>query len=106
MKESLLIATALSYDGENPPEVSATGDGVTAQEIIKIAQDHNVPIYENPQLAALLSTLELGDEIPELLYYAIAEVIALVYIVQGKFPSDWLPAENDQPLQKHSEDAI
>ena len=38
-------------------------------------------------LAALLSELELGEEIPPLLYRVVAEVIAYAYIISGKVPA-------------------
>jgi len=81
-----LRAIALEYDGENAPTVTATGEGAIAEEIIRVAQEHGVPLREDVMLAALLSELELGEEIPPLLYRVIAEVIAYAYIVSGKMP--------------------
>jgi len=81
-----LRAIALQYDGENAPTVTATGEGAIAEEIIRVAQEHGVPLREDVILAALLSELELGEEIPPLLYRVIAEVIAYAYIVSGKMP--------------------
>jgi len=81
-----LRAIALEYDGENAPTVTATGEGTIAEEIIRVAQEHGVPLREDVMLAALLSELELGEEIPPLLYRVIAEVIAYAYIVSGKMP--------------------
>jgi flagellar biosynthesis protein len=81
-----LKAIALQYDGENAPIVTASGEGDIAEEIIRIAKEHGVPLREDMMLAALLSELELGEEIPPLLYRVIAEVIAYAYIVSGKVP--------------------
>lgn len=81
-----LKAIALQYDGENAPIVTASGEGVIAEEIIRIAKEHGVPLREDMMLAALLSELELGEEIPPLLYRVVAEVIAYAYIVSGKVP--------------------
>ena len=80
------VAVALHYDGENAPKVTAKGYGELAQEIINIAHEHNIPLQENSELVFLLSKLELGDEIPEALYIAIAEIIAFAYYLQGKLP--------------------
>ncbi|KAF0193075.1 MAG: flagellar biosynthesis protein [Gammaproteobacteria bacterium] len=77
-------AVALKYDGSNAPRVTATGLDELADQIIEIARAHNIPLHEDPGLAFLLSQLELGDEIPEQLYFVIAEVIAFAYIVSGK----------------------
>jgi flagellar biosynthesis protein len=46
-----------------------------------------VPIYENAELSQWLSTLELGDEIPQALYITIAEILAFVYKLEGKKPN-------------------
>jgi flagellar biosynthesis protein len=81
-----LRAVALKYDGENAPTVTASGEGKIAEEIIRIAHEHGVPLREDAMLAALLSELELGEEIPQTLYRVIAEVIAFAYMVSGKVP--------------------
>lgn len=81
-----LRAVALKYDGENAPTVTATGEGDIAEQIVKIAREHGVPLREDAMLAALLGELELGEEIPEVLYRVIAEVIAFAYMVSGKVP--------------------
>ncbi|GAB1266254.1 hypothetical protein NBRC116492_30640 [Aurantivibrio infirmus] len=79
-------AVALFYDGENAPTVSAKGDYSVAEEIIRVAQEHNVPICDNPELVDLLMNLELGDSIPESLYLSIAYIIAFAYKLDGKNP--------------------
>ena len=81
-----LKAIALQYDGENAPIVTASGEGDIAEEIIRIAKENGVPLQEDMMLAALLSELELGEEIPPLLYRVVAEVIAYAYIISGKVP--------------------
>ncbi|HAZ88533.1 MAG TPA: flagellar protein FhlB, partial [Marinobacter adhaerens] len=45
-------AVALKYDGEKAPTISATGTHELAEEIIRIAREHNVPLYENAELAS------------------------------------------------------
>jgi flagellar biosynthesis protein len=79
-------AIALSYDGVNAPSLSAKGDDELAEAILAIAQEHEVPIYENADLVRLLAKLELGDEIPEALYRTIAEIIAFAWYLKGKCP--------------------
>lgn len=80
------LAVALKYDGENAPKVTAKGTQEIAEQIIELAKKHNVPLSENKELVTLLSTLELGEEIPEILYLAVAEVIAFAYMLKGKVP--------------------
>lgn len=81
-----LRAIALKYDGDNAPTVTASGEGAIADEVIRIARQHGVPLRQDGMLAALLSELELGEEIPPMLYRVIAEVIAYAYLVSGKVP--------------------
>ena len=82
-------AVALTYDQVSAPKLSAKGEGDLAEQIIAIAREHGVPLYENAELTRVLAQLDLGDEIPELLYRTIAEIIAFAYVIQGKFPQGW-----------------
>lgn len=85
------IAVALHYDEQSAPRVTAKGRGDVAEHILAVAKAHNIPLEENPALVGVLSELELGTEIPEALYLAVAEVIAFAYMVRGRFPKDWTP---------------
>jgi len=66
------------------PFVVATGRGALARRLVELAAQHGVPVREDPDLAALLALVDLGDEIPAELYQAVAEVIAFVYRVNGE----------------------
>ncbi|MEH6504231.1 MAG: EscU/YscU/HrcU family type III secretion system export apparatus switch protein [Cycloclasticus sp.] len=83
------IAVALKYDGESAPTVTAKGRGDLALEIIELARENNVPLDTNPELVKLLSSIPLGDEIPEALYLAVAEVIAFAYLLSDKMPDNF-----------------
>ena len=89
-------AIALTYDGENAPTVSATGQDELAREMIRIAEENGVPLYEDPDLAALLSRLDLGESIPETLYRVIAEVLAYSFYLQGFTPDDFQDADRER----------
>jgi flagellar biosynthesis protein len=80
------LAIALKYDGENAPRLTAKGRGDLASRILALADEYAVPLHEDAELAALLSQIPLGDEIPEALYRAVAEVIAFAYLLSGKRP--------------------
>lgn len=82
-------AIALQYDGTKAPRVTAKGEGELANKIIELAQEWGIPLHEDPDLVMLLSRLELGEEIPEALYIAVAQVIAFAYVLTGKFPKDF-----------------
>jgi len=79
-------AIALQYDTVNAPKLTAKGNADLAEEIIRLAEQHGVPLYENSELVNILSKLDLGEEIPEVLYRVIAEIIAFAYHLQGKKP--------------------
>ena len=76
------FAVALKYDKEkmHAPRVIAKGQGYIAQQIRQIAIAAGVPILERKPLArALYKMVEVGQEIPEQFYSAVAEIIAYVY---------------------------
>jgi flagellar biosynthesis protein len=77
-------AVALHYSGKGAPRVVAKGGGAVAQKIIETAREHHVPLEEDPALAAALSRVELGREIPRELYIAVAHVLAFAWAVTGK----------------------
>jgi flagellar biosynthesis protein len=88
------VAIALSYDGRNTPRVTAKGEQQLAERIIEAAELAGVPLYPDPELAMVLSQIPLGEEIPDNLYKAIAEVIAFAYILAGKFPENFVPPDD------------
>ncbi|WP_323752111.1 EscU/YscU/HrcU family type III secretion system export apparatus switch protein [Marinobacter sp.] len=92
-------AVALKYDGKRAPIISATGTWELAEEIIRIAQENDVPLYENAELAGILARLSLNEEIPEELYRVIAEILAFAFHIRGKTPDDVGP-ETDTPANK------
>jgi flagellar biosynthesis protein len=79
-------AAALKYDpvGRDAPEVIAAGHGLVAEEIIRVAKAHNVPLHEDAQLVEALSRLDLTDSIPRELYAVVAEVLAFVFRVDAQ----------------------
>jgi flagellar biosynthesis protein len=79
------LAIALQYEkGSGAPRVVAKGKGTIGARIIEVARAHDVPIEENEVLAGALSNVELGDEIPEDLYKAVAEVLIFVLKLSGR----------------------
>lgn len=75
-------AVAIKYDdgAMRAPRVVAKGANEVAAKIREIANENRIPMLEAPALArALHRHTELGDEIPEALYIAVAEVLAYVF---------------------------
>lgn len=79
-------AAALKYDpvGNDAPEVVAAGQGLIAEEIVRVAKEHNVPLHEDAELVEALSRLELSESIPRELYAVVAEVLAYVFRVDAE----------------------
>lgn len=77
-------AVALFYDGETAPTITAKGTGDQAEEIMRLAEEHGVPLFDNPGLVEILAMLELGDAIPRELYVAMAHIIAFAYRLRGQ----------------------
>lgn len=81
------FAVAIKYDTEiaAAPVVLAKGEDFLAQKIKEIAKENQVEIVENKPLARMLYyNVEIGEQVPPELYQAVAEVLAMVYHMQGK----------------------
>jgi flagellar biosynthetic protein FlhB len=80
-------AVALKYDAKrmSAPQVIAKGTGYVALKIKALAEEHRIPMVENKPLArSLYDQVEVGEEIPEHMFEAVAEVLAYVYRLKGK----------------------
>jgi flagellar biosynthesis protein len=78
-------ATALRYEqGQNAPQVVATGRGLIAERIIAEARKAGIPVREEPALAEALARLPLDTEIPPELYTAVAEALAWAYRLDAR----------------------
>lgn len=85
-------AVGIKYNEASPseaPKIVAKGYDDLAEAIIASAKESGVLIHEDPYLSDFLTTLDLGQEIPETLYYVIAELLAFSYMLQGKVPESW-----------------
>jgi flagellar biosynthetic protein FlhB len=82
------FAVALQYDPNsmNAPKVVAKGQGYIAARIRQLAIENGIPILERKPLArALYKMCHVGQEVPEQYFSAIAEILAYVYELNGKF---------------------
>ena len=80
------FAVALRYSSEAPaPVVVAKGQDLIAARIRAIAGEHDVPVISDPPLArALHASVEVGTEIPEEMFGAVAQLLAFVYRTAGR----------------------
>ncbi|MFH1155845.1 MAG: EscU/YscU/HrcU family type III secretion system export apparatus switch protein [Pseudomonadota bacterium] len=79
-------AVALRYDykRDTVPRVTAKGAGPVAQKILDLANEHGVPIKQDPDLVEVLSRLDIQEEIPADIYVAVAELLAFIYAMNSK----------------------
>lgn len=79
-------AVGLQYEAarENAPRVVAKGSGEVAERIVNLARESGVPIEHNPDLVELLAVSEVGDEIPDEVFGAVARLITFLWAFNGE----------------------
>ena len=82
-----LQAVALHYDSKpsSTPKIVATGQGDLAQQIIAAAKAAGVDIVEDPDLLEVLGRIPAGEDIPPELFQAVAEILAFIYRINGRY---------------------
>ena len=81
------LAVAIKYeDGVNEsPKVVAKGAELIALKIKEVAKENDIPIMENKPLARLIyDQVEIDEEIPQEMFQAVAEILAMVYKLKKK----------------------
>lgn len=75
------VAVAIKYDESEmmAPQLMAKGQRLFAEMIRETAMEAGIPIMQDVPLAWALLELDVGDEIPEDLYAAVAETLVIVY---------------------------
>lgn len=105
------IAIALDYkkagrlDPKAGPRVAATGKGAVAEQILQIAFERGIPVREDPDLAQILSTLEVDSVIPVDALAAVAEILSYLYRLNGKVMDGRSGAEDGDADAADSEGA-
>jgi flagellar biosynthesis protein len=80
MPERRKKAAALRYEpGGSAPKVTASGQGLIAEKILEEAAKAGIPVREDKALAEALAGLQLGSEVPEDLWVAVAQALAWAY---------------------------
>jgi flagellar biosynthesis protein len=87
--KNLKSAVALKYHTKKDiaPRVTAKGEGLVAERIIKLAKENQVPIKEDPDLVQILSQVDINKEIPPPVFKVVAELLAFVYKLNSKYQS-------------------
>lgn len=90
--EHIAVAVRYDRDADEAPVVVAKGERLLAEQIKQAAREAGVPIYRDVGLARALNGIAQGDEIPEALYQAVAEVLRALHEAEQQPPSASLPA--------------
>jgi flagellar biosynthesis protein len=86
-------AVTLEYGRNKAPVLTAKGDDELARRIVAEAKKQGVYVAEDPRLLAMLSRLDVGQEIPEDMFTAVAVILAWVYWLKGMQPGDEKPTK-------------
>ena len=84
-REQRPAAAALTYDPvkPEPPQIVAVGRGHIADEIVRVAKEHGIPLHEDPGLVQALAALDVSEYIPRELYAVVAEILSYVFRVDS-----------------------
>ena len=82
-KQTYTEAVALEYGRNKAPMVTAKGEDELARRIVAEAKKQGVYVAEDPRLLAMLSKLDVGQEIPQDMFTAVAVILAWVYWLKG-----------------------
>ena len=80
------VAIALGHEPTGPgaPRIVAKGHGEMAEKILRLAFENDVKVRSDPELAQVLSTVEVDCEIPLEAFAAVAEILSYVYVANRK----------------------
>lgn len=93
------VALRYEKEGSTAPTVVAKGRGAIAARIREIAEENRIPLLEAPPLArALYAHTEVGEPIPEVLYIAVAQVLAWVFQLKAWREGQGAPPERPGSL--------
>ena len=89
-KKQIKEAVALKYSPyeDKAPKIVAMGKGEVAEKIIEKAEESNVPVCKDSELAHALSALNIGDEIPPELYDVVAEILLFIDSLDRKYTKE------------------
>lgn len=85
-ERQLAIALHHERSGDKAPVVVAKGYGELAEKILQVAFANDVKVRQDPDLAQVLSVVEVDCEIPLEAFAAVAEILTYVYRANGEMP--------------------
>ena len=80
------LATALQMNEEEQlrPKVTVQARGLLAERLFELAEEHDIPVVQDADLAEDLKFLEVGSSLPTGLFSPIAEILAHLYLISQK----------------------
>ncbi len=82
--EKIREAIALAYSqSDSAPRVVAKGKGRIAEQIIEKARENGIYVHESAEMVALLTQVDIDQNIPAELYLAVAELLAWLYKLEN-----------------------
>lgn len=84
-------AATLKYRDRKTPIVSAVGENEQADAIVKLAQEHQVPVYQDAELVNLLCKIDVGKAVPAELFEWVASAIAFSFFARNEVPEGFSP---------------
>ncbi len=85
-KAKKVVGLRYQHGIDERPFVVSRGEGVIAEEILRAAREHHIPIKKDTALLDSLFRLDYMQDIPEELFYLVAEVLVFAYQTMGRDP--------------------
>ncbi len=83
-KDSKAVALQYERESDPAPKLIAKGEGHIADQLLKIAEEHDIPIREDASLVEILAALDIDEFIPMEAYAAVAEILSYIYKQEEK----------------------
>lgn len=96
-KKKHLQAAALRYNRqkEGVPKLVAKGGGRAAAKILALAEEHDIPVTQDPDLLTILSKMDVGECISPALYEVVAELLVFIYRLKEKWQDQHGPHDQE-----------
>lgn len=89
-KKKKAVAMRYKQGEDRVPKIVAKGQDKIAERIVQLADEHEIPLFEDASLTEALSYVGLGEEVPENLYELVAQVLAFVYRLEENWREKYL----------------
>ena len=105
MRHTDTVAVAVEYDPESEfaPKIIAGGRGRIAEQILRIAFDHDIKVREDADLAEMLNAVDINSEIPLKAFAAVAEILTYIYQVNGNAPDLIREDAREEPVHQKNQ---